>query len=546
MLHSFVGSDGAYPFDGLIFDTAGNLYGTTSAGGSGDGGIVFELISNGNGSFTESILHTFSGGASDGDGPITGLAFDKSGNLYGATGTGGGKTTGGDGVIFQLTPGSGGQWSENILHVFTGASDGRNPSSGGTLALDQANNLYGTTSSGGPGFVGEAFRLTPTITGPWTKSTVYAFAGSDGAGPWGNLVMDTAGNFYGTTLGGGSSKNGEVFKLAQNSTGSWVKTTLYSFKGTSDGSGPFDLVLDTAGNLYGITFAYYGTVFELKPNGDGTWTESTLYTFNLSDGYFPAGLTLDSIGNLYGVAGNGGLYASGIVYELANNGNGVWTKSDLYTFTGRSDGGTPRAGVVFDGAGNLYGTASFDGSSCCGVVFELSPSSGGGWTESVLYSFTGGSDGAYPVAGLVFDPAGNLYGTTSASSSGPTVFTLTHSSAGWTESVLHSFTGGTGGGTNTVFTMPGLVIDAAGNLYGTTPSGGDATCNYGEGCGVVFELSPGANGQWTENVLHSFTGYPTDGGDMSNPLIMDGAGNLYGGTVRGGTSGDGVIFEVTP
>jgi uncharacterized repeat protein (TIGR03803 family) len=166
----------------------------------------------------------------------------------------------------------------------------------------------------------------------------------------------------------------------------------------------------------------------------------------------------------------------------------------------------------------------------------------------VLYTFAGGSDGANPLAGLIFDPAGNLYGTTYRGGTAKlgTVFTLTHSSTGWTESVLHSFTGGSDG-QGTLESMPGLAIDAAGNLFGTTPVGGVGTCSssYGAGCGIVFELSPGSGGQWTETVLHSFTSSPSDG-IGGNPLIVDAKGIVYGASPLGGKANDGAFFEVTP
>ena len=575
VLYTFAGgaTDGSGPSSGLIFDNAGNLYGTTIAGGSGfcqwGCGTAFELTSNGSGGFTESVLHSFKGGTSDGSSPQTGLIFDQAGNLYGSTQTGG-KTKGvnGAGIIFQLAPGTGGQWSEKILHVFAGGSDGANPSSGGALVLDQANNLYGTSFAGGAVNAGMAFRLTPTTNGSWTKSTIYSFTTTDGQYPTGSLTMDAAGNLYGTTFVGGTYGQGEVFQLAPNSTGGWAKSTIYNFVGTSDGSSPSDLVSDTAGNLYGLSHGFsdrnLGTIFELKPNGNGTWTESTLYTFTTSvngtsDGYDAFGLTLDASGNLYGVTVYGGAYAGGTVYELANNGNGVWTHSVLYSFAFGADGDYPYAGLIFDGAGNLYGTTPVGGTlTYFGVVFELSPSSGGGWTESVLYNFAGGSDGSGPMAPLTFDPAGNLYGTTTQGGipgcNCGTLFTLSHSSGGWTESVLHSFTGGSDGGSY-FDSMPGLVIDGAGNLYGATISGGNTTCNYAlgyrVGCGVVYMLAPGSDGQWTESVLHSFTGYPTDGGGgepiyyYGNSLVRDAAGNLYGVT-GGGSANDGVIFEVTP
>jgi uncharacterized repeat protein (TIGR03803 family) len=550
VLYSFTGRSGGYlPYSGLIFDKAGNLYGTAGLGGScaGGCGVVYELVSNGNGSFTENVIHTFVGGAGDGAGPTAGLIFDQAGNLYGTTG-GGGKSQGSVGVVFELSPGSGGQWTETIVHAFAGNIDGAKPRLGGALVIDQANNLYGTTSAGGTVNVGTAFELSPATGGQWTKSTIYSFPSTDGLNPNGKLVEDASGNFYGTTYSGGTYGFGEVFKLAPSSSGGLVKTEIYNFKGATDGYGPKDLVFDKSGNLYGTAGSLignstgYGLIFELKPNGSGTWTYSKLYEFSSdADGYVPVGLIFDASGNLYGETQYGGTYLlGGTVYQLTNNGNGVWTKTVLYNFLNDNNGGSPQGGLVMDAAGNLYG-ATYESGAKGGVVFEIS-NSGGVWTEKVLYEFSGGSDGAYPFGGVIFDPAGNLYGTTVEGGSAKlgTVFKLTPSAGSWTESVLHSFTGGSDGA-GTWPTMPGLSIDVAGNLYGTTPLGGDLTCN----CGIVFELSPGSGGQWTETVLHNFTSFPGDGtGGL--PLIVDASGVLYGTSSVGGSANDGAIFVVTP
>jgi uncharacterized repeat protein (TIGR03803 family) len=296
-------------------------------------------------------------------------------------------------------------------------------------------------------------------------------------------------------------------------------------------------------------------VWKLAPNPDGTWgTLTVLHEFTGgADGAFPyAGLVFDAVGNLYGTTGSGGSTACmdgcGVVFKLAPRPEGTWTESVLYTFTGGADGDGPLAGLIFD-AGDLYGTTVGGGASDEGVVFKLAPNSHGTWTESVLYSFTGGADGAHPYAGLVFDAAGNLYGTTYASGAynNGVVFKLTPNPEGtWTESILHTFTGGADGATP----YAGLIFDAAGNLYGTTDLGGGGTaCTSGSGhmtgCGVVFKLAPKPDGSWTESVLHTFTG----GADGANPyagLIFHAAGNLYGTTTHGGFDNNGVVFELTP
>jgi uncharacterized repeat protein (TIGR03803 family) len=230
------------------------------------------------------------------------------------------------------------------------------------------------------------------------------------------------------------------------------------------------------------------------------------------------------------------------VFKLAPNPDGTWTESVLYSFTGGADGGSPWAALVFDAAGNLYGTTWVGGADGKGAVFKLTPNPDGTWTESVLYSFTGGADGAYPAAGVIFDAAGNLYGTTGGGGADDNgaVFKLTPDPDGsWTESVLHSFTGGADGGGP----VTALIFDAAGNLYGTTAGGGSRLLNIcrGLGCGVVFELTPTSTG-WSETVLNEFLGKAAD---PEAPVIFDPKGNLYG-TTWSGTGNYGVVFEITP
>jgi uncharacterized repeat protein (TIGR03803 family) len=385
------------------------------------------------------------------------------------------------------------------LYSFTG-SDGANPNAG--LIADPAGNLYGTTQLGGanpscnqaPG-CGTVFQLTPS----GSLTVLHSFAGSDGEEPFAGLIADAAGNLYGTTWGGGDSGRGAVFQLDPSGT----LTMLYSFTGGSDGQRPVTgLLADAAGNLYGTAHSGgdggYGTVFQLDPSG----TLTVLYSFTGgSDGRYPdSGLLADAAGNLYGTTREGGDLAScnspnthgcGTVFQLTPS--GILTV--LHRFAG-SDGSRPGdwAGLLADAAGNLYGTTSAGGdrTSCaaqfiegCGTVFQLMPSG----ALTVLYSFTGGSDGGDPTAGLIADTAGNLYGTTleggaTGSCNRPygcgTVFQLTPSG---TLTVLHTFTGSDGAGPEA-----GLIADAAGNLYGTTHSGGAGTSCV-QGCGTVFELT---------------------------------------------------------
>jgi len=268
-------------------------------------------------------------------------------------------------------------------------------------------------------------------------------------------------------------------------------------------------------------------------------TEQTLYSFTgAADGGNPlSSLIMDASGNLYGTTFVAGAYGAGEVFELSPNTSGGWTQSVLYSFTGGADGANPfYADVIFDKAGNLYGTTVEGGAHNLGVVFELTPTKNG-WSESVLYSFAGGNDGAYPYAGLVLDPEGDLFGTTNgggASGEG-TVFRLKHSSGQWTEQVIHTFDFTTGNGP-----VGGLVFDRRGDLFGTTQGGGAS------GAGVVFGLQRSKGGTWTARVMHSFTG-GTDGAfPYAERLIFDRAGNLYGMTQGGGLNEHGVVFRLSP
>jgi len=392
---------------------------------------------------------------------------------------------------------------------------------------------------------------------------IHAFRWSKG--PTGNLARDAAGNLYGTaSFGGGSGRFcrtgcGSVWKLKPNANGTWTVSILHYFKGPPDGAWPSGVIFDPAGNLYGTTGGGgsgcggpgCGTVFKLAPNPDGTWAETVLYSFTGgADGGSPdGGLIFDTAGNLYGTTAGGGIVTGlcssgcGTVFKLAPNSDGTWTESVLYAFSGYLDGGGPTAGLIFDAASNLYGTTEGGGSSGWGTVFMLAPNPDGTWTESVLYSFTGGvgGSGGAPSSGVVFDAAGNLYGTTSQSGAYRcgVVFKLAPNSDGtWTESVLHSFTCGADGDSPEA----GLIFDAVGNLYGTTLRGGSSTECFSVGCGVVFKLIPDPDGTWKECVVHSFLGY---GRGPRAPLLLDPAGHLYG-TSWGQQPPYGLVFEITP
>lgn len=351
-----------------------------------------------------------------------------------------------------------------------------------------------------------------------TYNGLHYFAGAtDGGFPWAGLTKDKAGNLYGTNIGlagldGGGYSDGTIFKLSYKGSG-WVFNPLYSFTGGNDGAGPSAPVTSGAdGILYGTT-------------GAG----------GLGSCYF--------LNNYY--------YGCGTVFSLrppekpCTKALCPWMKTVLYRFTGGNDGGQPGNGpLVFDPAGNIYGTTNLGGGGCagpgCGTVFELSPS-GTGWTETVIYSFQGGADGRYPVGGIVFDPAGNLYGTTAGGGAygNGTVFQLTHSQTGWTKTTLYDFPNRSNDGDGPI---GGVILDGAGNLYGTTSEGGV------KNGGTVFELIP-SNGSWTFTLLYSLVQTDFDLNGIQGPqadLVMDAAGSLYGTTNYDGANGLGNVFKLTP
>jgi len=405
-----------------------------------------------------------------------------------------------------------------------------------------------------------ALVLAPGARAATNYKVLYSFAGgTDGSAPWGPLILDTAGNLYGTTTKGGASGHGTVFKLTKNSDGSWTESVLYSFAGGTDGVDPWGgLIFDANDNLYGTTrhggSSSAGTVFQLAPNSGGGWTESVLYSFTGgSDGANPlAGVIFDATGTLYGTASGGGTQGMGVVYKLTPNSDGTWTQSVIHTFTGGNDGSYPWLGnLTFDTAGNLYG-ATPDGvdayGDCpngndCGSIVELTPQSDGTWKEGVIFRFQGGTSGAYgrkPYGPVVFDSAGRLYGIADGGGGDyGTAFKLTLRATGkWTERVLHVFQGNQDG----AYPQAGPVLDAAGDLYGTAIWG----CWNGFGfCGQVFKLVPHPDGAWTKRTPHWFKRSP-DGKEPGAGVVLDAAGNVYGTTVSGGTSRNGVVYEFTP
>jgi uncharacterized repeat protein (TIGR03803 family) len=383
--------------------------------------------------------------------------------------------------------------SYRVLHAFVGGNDGSAPFAG--LVMNKQGSLYGTTWGAGAHNLGTIFELTPHIGGHWTETVLHSFEAAEGAYPVAGLVFDPAGNFYGATKSGGSNGVGTIFGMMHQSDG-WTLNVLDNY-----GSNGW-LVLDKAGNLYGA-FGHGshdgGAITELLRGSDG-WTENVLYSFcakpHCDDGDLPyAGLTWDNVGNLYGTTEYGGKGSPqwGTAFELKHNSDGTWQHILLHSFPSfPGDGEVVYAGLVLDAEGNLFGaTNSGGGHGCgqtltCGTVFKLSPDSNGGWKETILYRFPNPSNGFSPGASLVFDQAGNLYGTTAL--------------------------------------------------------GGNNAC--ANGCGVAFKLTPDSNGKWKYSVLHRFNF--KDGANPAAALILDQKGNLYGTTTLGGAGGYGVVFEITP
>jgi uncharacterized repeat protein (TIGR03803 family) len=382
--------------------------------------------------------------------------------------------------------------------------------------------------------------------------------GYSGGTPAAGLVFDSLGNLYGTEFYNvsGDCQNmvydgcGGVFELTPNGDGTWSGTQLYGFMGGSDGGNPLGpLVLDQNGNLYGTTTGCCGssaTAFELvHPNG--VWTKVNLYTFGGIFGTYANGLTFNR-GHLYGTTALGGLRDDGVAFTLGQISALNWYGIVIHRFSDSNEAQSSGP-LIFDAHGSAYGTALLSAPTA-GDVFKLTPNIGGaGWTETVLHGFQNGVDGNQPMGGVTFDAAGNLYGTTFYGGASPScndgcgiVFKLTPNADGtWTESIIHTFHGGTNDGARP---MAGVTLDPAGIVYGTTSSGGLGGCGDGVTCGVVFKLTPGSGGQYSETILHFFSG--GDGAVSMAPVIRDSAGNLYGTTFEGGSFGRGVVFEITP
>jgi len=377
------------------------------------------LASAASGQFTEKVLikSLISGNG--------GLIFDQHGDLYGTD-----QKLTRFGAVYRLHHFPNGTWGKTILHHFSG-TDGASPEP--NLVFDNAGNLYGSTTIGGIYNDGTVYQLSPTASGTWTEKVLYNFQfGTHGWDP-SPVIIDGAGNLYGTTFFG---PNGTIFELVHNSHGTWTHKVLYQFTGGTDGRNPQGaLVRDSAGNLYGTTFdgTERATVFELSPETNGSWTFHLVHTFcsrakctDGNPGFGSASVTLDNHGNLYGMTSQGGnpncspalVSGCGTVFKITHTKIGAWTFQVLHSFClldGCVDGQFPGGGVILDGVGNVYGVTLAGGANRFGTVFKVSHAPGHPWTEEVLYSFCSVSncaDGKGPLGSLVIDNAGNLFGTT--------------------------------------------------------------------------------------------------------------------------------------
>jgi uncharacterized repeat protein (TIGR03803 family) len=371
VLYSFSGGLDGGPRAGLVRDTVGNLYGTTKFGGpicqnpAGSCGLVFKLARNGDGTWTESVVYAFTG-SPDGANPVAGLIFDQAGNLYGTTAFGGDLSCGepglGCGTVFKVDQ----TGILTVLHTFSGGADGVSPYAG--LIRDTAGNLYGTTYLGGRRNSGTVFELDKDGNETVLHSFISGGGGGSGYYPQAGLIRDAAGNLYGTTNVGGPSFYGTVFKLRRDGN----ITVLHSFSSGEDGGAPYaGLIGDAAGNLYGTTYiggvSGLGTVFKLDKDGN----ETVLQSFaGGADGSSPyTGLIRDPAGNLYGTTVYGGTSNRGTVFKLDKDGN----ETVLHSFSFATDGGYPYGGLIRDSAGHLYGTTTYGGAFDSGTAFELIP-----------------------------------------------------------------------------------------------------------------------------------------------------------------------------
>jgi uncharacterized repeat protein (TIGR03803 family) len=375
VVYSFGGGDGEYFDTELVMDNSGNLYGTSVEGGNFQAGNVFQLTPTRNG-WTLTVLYSFTGGL-DGAQPYKGVTLDSHGDLYGTAVTGGtGGCEGGCGVVYKLTHARG-HWTQSVIHSFTGGSDGGGP--GSPVVFDKQGNLFGTTPTGGAIGVGTIYALRPKKDGTWKLAVIHTFTGgNDGAGgSAGRLLFDNKGNIYGVATSGGAHGSGTAYQLSPAQNGKWKLKTLYAFKGQPDAGFPYGgLTSDSSGNLYGTT--YYdgkndiGAIYQLSQVA-GKWKETVLHSFaGGSDGKESLStMVSDAAGNLYGTTIEGGSGCDcGTIFKLAA---GTRKYSVVYRFQGAPDGAYLYAGMVPDSAGRFYGITLQGGSAHVGTIFKFVP-----------------------------------------------------------------------------------------------------------------------------------------------------------------------------
>ncbi|MFZ0321628.1 MAG: choice-of-anchor tandem repeat GloVer-containing protein [Candidatus Sulfotelmatobacter sp.] len=365
----------------------------------------------------ETVIFSFT--SAHGANSRSGLIADSNGNFYGTTTSGGAKSCG---TVFELSPNSGGKWTETVLYSFTTCVTGEvvPPDPIDTLAIDKAGNLYGVWQSSGLEF-GYLFELTKATDGTFSYSLIHRFNFKEGI-PNGDLTWDSAGNLYGTTFADSTGFDGEVFEFSPQSDGTWKESVLYAFNYSNPVSAPIaGVVFDSKGNLYGPGYfggnPNFGGVYELSHQANGTWKLIPIYRFTLETFGGPySKLTFDENGNLYGTAWQAGSQFFGEVYKLSPTKSGQWKETTIHTFTSGSDGARPQGALVFDSEGNLYGSTMNGGVGCsaslCGTVYKLTPQTGGSWKETILHQFESTTDGSQPQQGLLLDSSGSLYGTT--------------------------------------------------------------------------------------------------------------------------------------
>ena len=528
-LASFSGTNGAQPECTLLIDSAGNIMGTTTAGGTSNAGTIFALSA---GSSTIASLASFNA-AVNGSFPRAGLVEDAFGDffgtaLYGGTNFNSSYAYSGDGSLFEFSTAT-----DAIAPVvlFSGAADGSNPSAG--LLRDSSGNLFGAAVSGGPGNLnyGTVFELP---SGATSITSIAAFPGSVGAAPYGGLVQDSSGNLFGTADAGGPQGYGSVFELAK---GTSTVTALATFNGTNGANPEGNLIEDSNGNLFGTTIggggSDLGTVFELAK---GSSTITTLVSFDGIHGQAPyAGLVEDSNGNLFGTTfgsyppTSGVAVGNGTIFEIPG---GTTTLTTLATLGGGT-GTNPQGGLVEDANGDLFGATVYGGPSGYGTVFELPfNSSTSTYGNLVTLASFNGSNGAYPLATLLRDSSGNLFGTAFDGGAFGIGVVFEVKQGGTTITDLASFSGANG-----AYPFSGLLETSSGMLIGTTPYGGSGYSGPQTGFGVVFEVPVGGG---TITDLGLFQG--TNGAQPAGTLIQDSKGNLIGPTVNGGVAGFGTIF----